>query len=278
MFSDSIKAIANSAASGGADVITWNLNSSDRYEYTGFWRMPRMNDVLPISNTNRPFISVALSCGMNDFDRTENYEYYTGSWPGPFQYHDPVRPIVEKLLFHPSRGAIAQVGPTRASFTMGNPLFGQEFLKRLYVPGATVGTAFLLAQRHCMLFYPQYRDLFKSYVLLGDPRIGPNVITGVSVPPKVPGIRLSLPAPNPFNPLTRLRYYLEKPVSCSITIFDVQGRSVRRLIREGIRPAGWSEARWDGKTDSGTVAGSGVYFARLSAGGTSTMQRLVLLK
>lgn len=277
-FSDSIKAIANAAASGGADVIAWNLNSSDRYEYTGFWRVSHMNEALPISTTNRPFISVALSCGMNDFERTEQREYYTGVPPGPYQYFNPIRPIVERLLFNPSGGAIAQVGPTRASFTLGNPLFGEEFLRRLYAPGGTVGTAFLLAQRLCMTRYPQYRDLFKSYVLLGDPRLGPNVVTGVAGASPEEMVRFSLPAPNPFNPTTRLRFFLGSAANATITIFDVQGRLVRHLLRDARYRPGWSEVRWDGSNDWGGNVSSGIYFARFITGGTVSVQRLVLLR
>lgn len=275
--SDSIRSIANAAASGGAEVIVWNLNSSDRYEYTGFWDAWKRDDWIPVGQTNRPFVSVGLSCGMNDFDRTEARSW-TYTPPATFTYFDPVRPIVERLLFDPERGAIAQIGPTRASFTKGNPLIGREFLERLYEPGSTVGRAFLLAQRQCMLKYPEYRELFMSYVLLGDPRLGPSNVTGVASSPPVERTRLLRPEPNPFNPVTRLRYYLASTARSSLVVFDVHGRVVRRLLREAVRPRGWGDVRWDGKSDRGHPVASGMYFARMQAGGASYLQRVVLLK
>jgi hypothetical protein len=279
---DSVRAVANAAASGGADVIAWNLNSSGSREYSGFWQIRNNKDVLPISTTNRPFVSVALSCGMNDFDVTEYRDSVVcNPYPCPpssYQFLNPVGPIVEKLLLHPSRGAIAQVGPTRGSNVLANPIFGEEFLKQLYMPGASVGRAFLLAQRICIVRYPRYRDLFKSYVLLGDPRLGPNVVTGVADAAPAEGIKFSFPAPNPFNPSTRLRFFLGSAAGASITIFDVQGRLVRHLLRNAPHRAGWSEVRWDGSNDWGGNVSSGIYFARLSAKGTSSVQRLVLLR
>jgi hypothetical protein len=268
--------IANAAA-GSTGMLTWNLNSSERYENTGFWQLRRDTDPISAPSTNRPFISLGLSCGMNNFDQTEQYDSLVAA-PPLWQYFLPRRPLIERLLFEPDRGAIAQIGPTRASFIEGNPLIGAEFLERLYEPGSTVGRAFLLAQRLCMQRYPQYRDLFKSYVLLGDPRLGSATVTAASTAPPAPGVLLARPEPNPFNPVTRLRYYLGAATTASITIFDVQGRMVRRLVRESVRPAGWHEAMWDGATDSGVQVGSGVYFAQLRASGRRITQRLVLLK
>jgi hypothetical protein len=275
VWSDSIQAIANAAASGNSDVIVWNLNSSGRYEYTGFWQLASWSPNLPLKLNNRPFISVGLSCGMNNFDETEDYVVLG---PYPYTFGSPRRPIVERLLFDPAKGAIAQIGPTRGSQQDGNPLIGEEFLRRLYEPGSTVGRAFLLAQRQSVLEHPEYRDLFKSYVLLGDPRLGPGTVTGVNTPPPVERTQLLRPEPNPFNPVTRFRYYLASPTRSSLTIFDVHGRVVRRLLRGALRPPGWADVRWDGKTDLGHRAASGMYFARMQAGSTSYVQRVVLLK
>jgi len=200
---------------------------------------------------------------MNDFDQTEGY------W----------RPIVEDLLFSYDRGAIAQVGPTRGSYASGNILFGREFLKRLYEPGTTVGRAFLLAQRNAILENPTYRQPFESYVLLGDPRIGPSVVTGVDGGSAgVLTTRLMRPEPNPFNPVTRLRYYLSKQGRVSLRIFDVRGRLVRDLVPNVQRPSGHSSVLWDGRTQTGREAASGVYFAIFRANGVNASERLVLLR
>jgi hypothetical protein len=247
-------------AMSSSGVIAWNHDASDRYNWAGIRSQgpkgPHPGVYPPIPNNSRPFVSVALTCATNNFDETEHRDslaYDPGS--STYRYFYPIRPLVEKLLFDPTGGAIAQVGPTRASFVEGNPLFGEEFIRQLYAPGASVGRAFLLAQRICMEHFPTYRDLFKSYVLLGDPRLGPNVVTAVAETHPPLGLRLSVPTPNPFNPTTRLRFYLDHPTVASITVFDVHGRVVRRLIPNGFRAAGWAETSWDGLDDHGHGVG-----------------------
>jgi len=73
-------------------------------------------------------------------------------------------------------------------------------------------------------------------------------------------------------------YLLAGRAKSSLTIFDVHGRAVRCLLRGAVRPGGWGEARWDGKTDQGRQVASGMYFARMYAGKASYVQGVVLLK
>jgi hypothetical protein len=275
-----LKGAADAAASG-TDVIVFNLDAAGRDVYEGAWASYQAISDLP--TTTRPFISVALSCDMNDFDRTEGgIPWYitpdcTVTVTG--QADATWRPIVEQLLFSPTRGAIAQVGPTRASFAKANPLFGSEFLHRLYEPGSTVGRAFLLAQRTVMETFPAYRDFFKSYVLLGDPHLGSITITGVPEDVESAGrLQFLRPFPNPFNPTTRLRYYLPAKTKVELILFDVRGRVVRKLVDGQSRGPGWSSVTWDGRTQSGGEASSGVYFAVLRAGGQEAKQKLVILR
>jgi N-acetylmuramoyl-L-alanine amidase len=67
--------------------------------------------------------------------------------------------------------------------------------------------------------------------------------------------------PNPFNPSTRLSYDLASAGSVTLTVYDLLGREVRRLVN-GQQPAGRHTVEWDG---SGVAAktSSGVYIARL---------------
>lgn len=272
---DSIRTLVNAAASGGADVITWNINQADRYSNALFWSIHSNSDPIPITPTTRPFISLGLSCGMNNFDQTEEER----SIPGGST--ERVRPLVERLLLDPSRGAIAQIAPTRGSQIDGNSLFGEEFIRRAYEPGATIGRAFLLAQRACIQNHPQYRDLFKSYTLLGDPRLGPTTITGVTAekseaPRVTPGLVAA--RPNPFNPITTLGVRLAIAGRAELRVHDIQGRIVRTLLRGELLPAGVTAVKWDGKNERGTPVASGLYIAKLNAAGSSFMQKLVLLK
>lgn len=71
--------------------------------------------------------------------------------------------------------------------------------------------------------------------------------------------------PNPFNPLTTLRFDLPVGGRVHLEVYDVAGRLVRTLLDADL-PAGNHQAVWDGKDASGRGMPSGSYFARLSAG------------
>ena len=71
--------------------------------------------------------------------------------------------------------------------------------------------------------------------------------------------------PNPFNPSTRLSYDLAAAGSVTLTVYDLLGREVRRLVN-GRQSAGRHTAEWDGGGVSSKTS-SGVYIARLHVTG-----------
>ncbi|MFH1277860.1 MAG: FlgD immunoglobulin-like domain containing protein [Candidatus Eisenbacteria bacterium] len=83
--------------------------------------------------------------------------------------------------------------------------------------------------------------------------------------------------PNPFNPVTTLRYEVEGTAPVEIGVFDVRGRLVRTLVNETMGP-GRHEAVWDGRTDSGESAPSGVYLYRIRIGSFGDVRKMVLVK
>jgi flagellar hook assembly protein FlgD len=83
--------------------------------------------------------------------------------------------------------------------------------------------------------------------------------------------------PNPFNPLTRIEYALAEPGRVVVRVYNLAGRRVATLV-DGTVGAGGHTAVWDGATDSGDRAASGVYFIRMEAGGFRGSEKLVLLK
>ncbi|MCG3157442.1 MAG: hypothetical protein DKINENOH_04076 [bacterium] len=70
--------------------------------------------------------------------------------------------------------------------------------------------------------------------------------------------------PNPFNPSTRIRFALPARAVISLTIYDMNGRIIRHLIRQQTYEPGWPEVTWDARNDAGVVVGSGIYFYRLA--------------
>ncbi len=85
-------------------------------------------------------------------------------------------------------------------------------------------------------------------------------------------------APNPFNPLTFIRYELRAPGDVRLTVYDTAGRAVRRLVDGLAQTAGRYEAGWDGRDDAGRACASGVYFYRLEVGGYADSGKMALLR
>lgn len=113
------------------------------------------------------------------------------------------------------------------------------------------------------------------------PTLRSEVTTGIAglAPAPAAGARVVVhPAfPNPFNPATTLRYRLRDVASVRVSIVNPLGREVRALA-SGTLPAGDHSVSWDGRTDRGGEAGSGVYFFRVTAGGETGAGRLVLAR
>ena len=89
--------------------------------------------------------------------------------------------------------------------------------------------------------------------------IGSNVVLNPAVP-------------NPFNPMTRISYYLPNESYVEVSVYDVAGRLVDRLVAS-TESAGDHFVEWDA---SGLA--SGTYFCKLTAGSAVETRKLLLVK
>ncbi len=272
------ESLATAAANAGPDIITWLSSGAQRYIHGNYWRIDRgwsMSKLASITAPARFFVSLDLSCDMGNFDQTEEYAVYDSVAQ---TFSSPIRPIVERLLFDPQKGAIACIGPTRGTWQAGNAILGQAFLRILYGGGKNLGTALYLAQRTSIVSNPRYANQFRSYMLLGDPVIGGYNVTAVDESPGTPRIILGPAAPNPFNPSTKFSVTLSRPAKVYLRVFDTSGRLVRALANGKVFVEGQHEIRWDGTSESGTRLGSGVYFVRMEVEGQRRNEKVVLMR
>ena len=104
--------------------------------------------------------------------------------------------------------------------------------------------------------------------------------TGVEDEPEFAN-RLGHARPNPFNPVTTIEYTVAAPSRVIIRVYDVAGRVVRTLIDSHVA-AGRRTAVWDGATDAGPRAASGVYFVKMEGrsdgGAFNRVGKVVMLK
>jgi len=78
--------------------------------------------------------------------------------------------------------------------------------------------------------------------------------------------------PNPFNPVTSIKFSLPKDQSVSLRVYNLAGQMIHTLV-DGKRIAGNHSVQWN----AATVA-SGVYFYRLDTGDKSMTQKMILVK
>ncbi|TPW17495.1 MAG: pepN, partial [bacterium] len=83
--------------------------------------------------------------------------------------------------------------------------------------------------------------------------------------------------PNPMSGVALLSFDLAEPGSVTLSIVDVGGRLVRRLI-EAPLSGGAHEATWDGRDGAGSPVASGTYFAVLDAAGRRWSRTLVRVR
>ncbi|MBI2618758.1 MAG: T9SS type A sorting domain-containing protein [Ignavibacteriales bacterium] len=90
-------------------------------------------------------------------------------------------------------------------------------------------------------------------------------------------VQVSQNFPNPFNPETQISFALPEPSFVSVTVLDVLGREIVRLV-EREYSAGYQRLTWNATDAAGGKVGSGVYFYRIVATGQSGKQFTKVMK
>ena len=109
---------------------------------------------------------------------------------------------------------------------------------------------------------------FQGFAFL---RINANSLAGSIV-------KLEQNSPNPFNPVTQIKYATSKAGHVTLRIYNVQGALIKTLADKNVE-AGSHEATWDGRNTNGAAVSSGVYYAKIfSEGGNSDVVKMVMAK
>jgi hypothetical protein len=78
--------------------------------------------------------------------------------------------------------------------------------------------------------------------------------------------------PNPFNPNTLIKYQISKSCFVKLTVYDLLGREISRLVDKK-QNAGFYEVNWDAGNFS-----SGVYFYSLEADTYKETKKMMIIK
>ena len=85
------------------------------------------------------------------------------------------------------------------------------------------------------------------------------------------------PFPTPFNAGVTIPFTAAEPGQVRISVFNLMGQQIR-VLHDGWTEAGAHQAHWDGRTEAGTGAASGIYWALLRAEELAQSTRLVLIR
>ena len=95
---------------------------------------------------------------------------------------------------------------------------------------------------------------------------------------EVPPVDLSLASfPNPFREKTLVRFSVMATGPARLKVFNAKGQLVRELFDEHVSRGTFNKI-WDGCDANGSKCSPGIYFLRLSSGGTSLQRKLALIR
>ncbi len=99
---------------------------------------------------------------------------------------------------------------------------------------------------------------------------------GTSGPPSK-AFSLSQNYPNPFNPETELSFTLPVPSFVNLSVYNIKGQLVRRLVNKYEKPGSYI-VHWDGRDKYRNPVASGVYLYQIKAGIFTQTRKMVIIR
>jgi len=115
---------------------------------------------------------------------------------------------------------------------------------------------------------------YHDYIRLNSLRSGTERPPGNGA---VQALLLEQNYPNPFNQSTMIRFELTSPAKVRLSVVNMLGQEVAVLVH-GVLPGGVHQAVWDGLTQAGVPAGSGLYVCSLRAGTFHAFRKMLLVR
>jgi len=95
--------------------------------------------------------------------------------------------------------------------------------------------------------------------------------------PSISNIMIYNNYPNPFNPITTIRYDLLEANNVTISIHDIMGKVVKKLINTN-QTSGYKTVEWNGTNDIGEIVSAGMYFYSIKTSTFIQTKKMILLK
>ena len=84
-------------------------------------------------------------------------------------------------------------------------------------------------------------------------------------------------SPNPFNPITTLKFDIPEDSFVDITVYDMLGNVISNLVH-GDQNSGYKSVQWDATNSRGQPVSAGVYLFKIQAGEFVDTKKMILLK
>jgi hypothetical protein len=189
-------------------------------------------------------------------------------------------------------------GPVKVRLYLGNPdsgasqLIGANGETDLFTSNAIPARGFEQIQVDWVV--PQGVDQFQRIYAVIDPdnemteihennNVGWTVLSikgsvlGIEDTHQLQEFQLLQNFPNPFNPVTTIRYSLSQSDFVSLQIFNIAGQLVKTLVN-GKEGAGQKSVFWDATNEDNIRVSSGIYIYRLKVGQKVISKKMILLK
>ena len=126
---------------------------------------------------------------------------------------------------------------------------------------------------------PELRDIDDAYITFGRAMVftGDNVSIANANALTPNQFKVFNAYPNPFNPVTTLRYQLPEANMVTVTIYDMAGKEVKTLIHQQ-QTAGVHGVQWNGANNLGNMVSAGIYIYQVQSGVYNQTNKMILLK
>jgi len=156
---------------------------------------------------------------------------------------------------------------------------GGEFLALVNIDGVTILDSITFGDQSTDISYGRVLDGSSEWNFLSPTPGSTNSSLGMEVSELAMPERFTLYQnyPNPFNPITNLRYDLPEQAQVTLTVFDLMGRQIIKLVNT-TQDVGNKSVRWNATNSFGKPVSAGVYLFQIHAGEFVQTKKMVLLK
>ena len=84
--------------------------------------------------------------------------------------------------------------------------------------------------------------------------------------------------PNPFNKSTIIEFFVSNRTDINVTIYDITGKEVIKLIKNTSFIPGKHKVVWNGTDEYGKEVSSGVYLTEMKTGSFREVRKILLIR